>query len=72
MNSFEDYLKAVRQRRDEDGYGYSDEDIEKYNYYFKDCWKNNLSVYKSLEFLWFETEEAKQNFKEIFRNDILQ
>lgn len=52
--TFEDYLKAVKQRRDEDGYGYSNEDIEKHSYYFKDCWKNNLSVYKSLKFLWFE------------------
>ena len=66
MDSFEDYLKAVRQRRDEDGYGYSNEDIEKYNYYFKDCWKNNLSVYKSLEFLWFETEEGKKRMKKMY------
>lgn len=53
-NSFEEYLEAVKQRRDEDEYGYTGEDLEKYKYYFKDCWKSNLSVYKSLEFLWFE------------------
>ena len=53
-NSFEEYLEAVKQRRDEDNYGYTDEDLEKYKYYFEDCWKSNLSVYKSLEFLWFE------------------
>lgn len=54
MNNFEEYLEAVKQRRDEDNYGYTDEDLEKYKYYFEDCWKSNLSVYKSLEFLWFE------------------
>ena len=54
MNSFEEYLEAVKQRRDEDGYDYTNEDLEKYKYYFEDCWKSNLSVYKSLEFLWFE------------------
>ncbi len=53
-NTFEEYLEAVKQRRDEDNYGYTDEDLEKYKYYFEDCWKSNLSVYKSLEFLWFE------------------
>ena len=58
MNSFEDYLKAVKQRRDEDSYNYSDEDIEKYSGYFKDCWKNNLSVYKSLEMFWFIIKES--------------
>ena len=54
MGSFEEYLEAVKQRRDEDGYGYTDADLEKYRYYFEDCWKSNLSIYKSLEFLWFE------------------
>ena len=54
MNSFEEYLEAVKQRRDEDNYGYTDEDLEKYKYYFEDCCKSNLSIYKSLEFLWFE------------------
>ena len=53
-SDFEEYLEAVKQRRDEDGYGYTDADLEKYKYYFEDCWKSNLSVYKSLEFLWFE------------------
>ena len=53
-SDFEEYLEAVKQRRDEDNYDYTDEDLEKYKYYFEDCWKSNLSVYKSLEFLWFE------------------
>ena len=54
MNSFEEYLEAVKQKRDEDNYGYTDEDLEKYRYYFEDCYKSDLSVYKALEFLWFE------------------
>ena len=53
-SSFEEYLEAVKQRRDEDNYGYTDADLEKYKYYFENCWKSDLSVYKSLEFLWFE------------------
>jgi len=57
-NNFEDYLKDVRQRRDEDNYPYSDEAIEKYSGYFKDCWKINLSVYKSLEMFWFIIKES--------------
>ena len=54
INNFEEYFLAVKNRRTEDNYGYTDEDLEKYKYYFEDCWKSNLSVYKSLEFLWFE------------------
>ena len=53
-SNFEEYFLAVKNRRDEDNYDYTDEDLEKYKYYFEDCWKSNLSVYKSLEFLWFE------------------
>ena len=53
-SDFEEYLEAVKQRRDEDGYDYTDADLEKYKYYFIDCYKSNLSIYKSLEFLWFE------------------
>ena len=52
--NFEDYLQAVKQRRDEDGYIYDDNTLKIYEHYFKDCWKNELSPYKSLEFLWFE------------------
>lgn len=53
-DTFEEYLEAVKQKRDEDNYGYTDEDLEKYRYYFEDCYKSDLSVYKALEFLWFE------------------
>ena len=52
---FEDYLKRLKARRTEDGYRYTDEDFEKYNDYIKDCFKTNLSVYKCLKFMYFET-----------------
>ena len=52
---FEDYLKRLKDRRTEYGYKYTDEDFEKYIEYIKDCFKTNLSVYKCLEFMYFET-----------------
>lgn len=52
---FEDYLKRLKDRRTEDGYKYTDEDFEKYIDYIKDCYKTNLSAYKCLEFMYFET-----------------
>jgi hypothetical protein len=63
--TFELYLQWLKKRRTEDNYEYTDEDFEKYNDYIKNCFKNNLSVYKCLEFMWFETEEAKDNFKKL-------
>jgi len=54
---FCDYLKRLKDRRTEDGYRYTDSDFEKHNEYIKDCWKNNLSVYKCLEFMYFEDLE---------------
>ncbi len=53
--TFESYLIRLKQRRTEDGYRYTDEDFEKYNDYIKNCWETNLSVYKCLEFMYFET-----------------
>ena len=54
INNFEEYFLAVKNRRTEDNYDYTDADLEKYKYYFEDCWKRDISIYKSLEFLWFE------------------
>lgn len=63
--TFEDYLQRLKDRRTEDDYRYTDEDFEKYKDYIKDCYKTNLSVYKCLEFMWFQTEEADTDFKEL-------
>ena len=52
---FEDYLKRLKARRTEDGYKYTDEDFEKHIDYINDCCRMNLSVYKCLEFMYFET-----------------
>ena len=52
--TFESYFSAVKELRTENNYDYTNEELEKYSSYFKDCYKSNLSVYKSLEFLWFE------------------
>lgn len=63
--TFEDYLQRLKDRRTEDNYKYTDEDFEKYKDYIKDCYQINLSVYKCLEFIWFQTEEAEDNFKKL-------
>lgn len=63
--SFEDYLNRLKDRRDEDDYKYTDEDFELHKDYIKNCCKTGLSVYKCLEFMWFATEEAENNFKEL-------
>jgi len=52
--TFEEYFLGVKELRTENNYDYTDKELEKYSGYFKDCYKRNLSVYKALEFLWFE------------------
>lgn len=64
---FEDYFSAVKQRRTEDDYKYTDEELEQHIEYFKNYNKTNLSIYKSLEFLWFQTDEGKENFKSLLK-----
>lgn len=54
--TFESYLQKLKERRNEDGYRYTDEDFEKYKDYIRGCWLTNLSVYKCLEFMYFETQ----------------
>lgn len=57
IESFEQYLQSLKDRRTEDGYKYTDEDFEKYIDYIKDCWSTNLSVYKCLEWMYFEKKK---------------
>ncbi len=52
--NFDDYLKRLKERSQQDGYTYTDEDFEKHNDYIRNCWEDNLSVYKCLEFMYFE------------------
>ena len=53
--NFETYLQKLKNRRDEDNYKYTDEDFERYKQYITNCWLTELSVYKCLEFMYFET-----------------
>jgi hypothetical protein len=50
---FENYLKRLKDRRTEDGYKYTNEDFETYIDYIRGCYRTNLSVYKCLEFMFF-------------------
>ena len=61
--TFEDYLQRLKDRRTEDDYKYTDEDFEKYKDYIQNCYKTDLSVYKCLEFMWFQTEIEKLSLK---------
>ena len=61
--TFEQYLQRLKDRRTEDDYKYTDEDFEKYKDYIKNCYETDLSVYKCLEFMWFQTEEAEISLK---------
>ena len=54
--TFDSYLERLKVRRSEDGYSYTDEDFEKHKEYIRYCWFTNLSVYKCLEFMYFETQ----------------
>lgn len=65
--TFEMYLSWLKEKRTEDNYKYTDEDFDKYNDYILNCFNTNLSVYKCLEFMWFETEEAKDTFKNYYK-----
>jgi hypothetical protein len=50
--SFGEYLKEVKSRLD--GTKYTSEDIENNKIYFHDCWRNNQSSYRALDYLRFE------------------
>ena len=52
--SFEDYWIRLQERRTEDVYPYTDEDLVRNKEYIKNCYSTNLSVYKCLEFMWFD------------------
>ena len=55
--TFEEYLEKVKYIRDNENYSYSNEDFEKHKDYIRDCWLTNLSAYKCLEFMYFETDK---------------
>jgi len=57
---FEEYFSAVKELRTEYNYRYTDKDLKTYSYWIKTCFENEMSCYKCLEMLWFETEENKE------------
>ena len=67
LETFEDYLQRLKDRRTEDDYKYTDEDFELYKDYIENCYKTDLSVYKCLEFMWFAEKEIK--LEDIFNDE---
>lgn len=55
--TFEQYLKDLKKRRDEDAYRYTDEDFETYSDWVDTCWRNGMSVYKCLELFSLEIKD---------------
>jgi hypothetical protein len=64
-----EYIERLKERRTEDNYKYSDEDFEKYKEYVEDCYTQNLSVYKCLEFMYFT--EKENNKPRVYHSEIL-
>lgn len=52
--SFEEYINEIKITIKD--YRYTNDDVLKYESYFKDCWINNLSTYKAVEWLSFEID----------------
>jgi hypothetical protein len=59
IETLAEYIERLKERRTEDNYKYSDKDFEKYKEYVEDCYVQNLSVYKCLEFMYFAEKEIK-------------
>ena len=57
--TFDEYLQRVKDRRTEDNYKYSDEELVLYNEYIMDSWRCGISVYKCLEFMYFAEKEIQ-------------
>lgn len=55
--SFENYLIMVGIRSLE--FTYTDKELFSRRRYFRQCYKDNLSAYKALVFLWDKMEEEK-------------
>ena len=59
--TFEEYLERLKKFRDEFKYGYTDKDFEDHIDYIKECYETNLSVYKCIEFLYFDIVKIKKS-----------
>lgn len=65
-SNFGDYFAGVKKLRTKDNYRYTDEELEKHSSWIEVCYKKNISCYKCLEMLWFETEEGKNEMKKMY------
>ena len=62
MNSLEEYKVKLRKRRDDDGYiKQTDSELELHSKYIEDCFNSGLSVYKCLEFMYFQDNYNESN-----------
>ncbi len=68
--TLKEYLQRLKDRRTEDDYKYTDEDFEKNKKYISNCFKNEISVYKCLELMYFAEKDIKQT--ETIEYDLLQ
>jgi hypothetical protein len=60
QETLEEYIERLKDRRTEDDYPYTDEDFIDYMEHIEDSHKNNLSVYKCLEFMYFAERKSEQ------------
>lgn len=67
--NFESYLERLKERRTEDNYRYTDKDLEDNKSYIKDCWEQNLSVYKCLEWMYFY-EKTREKLDEYITKEL--
>ena len=57
--SFDQYLQKLKDRRTEDNYRYTDEDFDKHLDYINECYNNERSIYKCLEFMSFAGKDKE-------------
>lgn len=63
LKPFELYLIILGERSTD--YSYTPEIIYEHIEYFRECWKDNLSCYKALEFFSFELDNKKRDEKNL-------
>jgi len=66
--SFNQYLQKLKQRRTEDNYRYTDEDFDKHLDYINECYNNERSVYKCLEFMSFAGKDKELSLEDVAEN----
>lgn len=66
MKNLEEYKLRLKERRDKDGYTrQTDNELELHSKYIEDCFNSELSVYKCLEFMYFQNN-YNERIKRLF------